>query len=69
MQLVTRGKDMKRKRLKLEVEISPPYLAAYKAALTDGDLAALKTVLLEACDPEEVAAIEQMLPAELVYPV
>ena len=60
---------MKQKHLNLEIEISPPYLAAYKAALTDGDLAALKTVLLEACDPKEAAAIEQMLPAELVYSV
>ena len=60
---------MKRKCLNFEVEISPPYLAAYKAALNDGDLAALKTVLLEACDPEEAAAIEQILPAELVYSV
>ncbi len=60
---------MKRLSLDLEINISPPYLAAYKAALAEGNLAALKTVLLEACPPDEAAAIEQMLPAELVRPI
>ena len=50
----------------IRINIPDDQLAAYEKAMREGDLAALKRVLLCACSADQARAIETFLPAELV---
>lgn len=55
--------------LNFSVDIPDLQREAYDKATREGDIVALKQVLLRACSPSQVDVIEQFLPAELVFPV
>lgn len=56
----------KRSDFNFTVGISDLHRVAYEKAAREGDLAALKKVLLSACAPDQTRLVEEFLPAELV---
>lgn len=50
----------------VRVNVLDIYTGSYNQALSDGDIASIKRILLSSCGPEEAKRIERLLPADLI---
>ena len=60
---------MKLENLNLKIAVDGSGALDYQCAVADGDLARVRAVLLQVCNPSERAAIRRLLPDDLVNAV